>query len=161
MIMLQFSAMERDERQALIRAIARREGNAETLSARFGYPTKELRAFVAENRAEIAGYAAALADVEPEVDGTEPDPTALDELWITNKTERITRYQVLADKLYAEIATGKYDGAELAMAVREFRSYLTVVANELGQLLHRGAGDAGTGDSLAVSFTGVDMDALK
>ena len=153
--------MERDEHASLIRAIARREGNAEALSQRFGMPVKALREFVAENRAEIAGYAAALADTEPESDSAEPDPEALDELWITNKTARITRYQFLADKLYEEIADGKYEGAELAMAVREFRSYLTTVANELGQLLHRGAGDAGTGDSLAVSFTGVDLDALK
>lgn len=159
--MLRFAAMERDERTTLIRAIARREGNAEALSERFRMPVKALREFVAENRAEIAGYAAALADIEPAEDSTEPDPEALDELWITNKTERIARYQTLADKLYAEIEAGRYEGAELAMAVREFRSYLTTVANELGQLLHRGAGDAGTGDSLAVTFNGVDLDSLK
>ena len=156
--MLRFATMERD-RATLIRAIARREGNAEALSVRFGMPVKALRAFVAENHAEIAGYAAALADTEP--DDAEPSPDTLDALWITNKTERITRLQALADKLYAEIESGKYEGAELAMAVREFRSYLALVANELGQLLHRGAGDAGTGDSLAVSITGVDLDALK
>lgn len=159
--MLKSGPMERDERAALIRAIAAREGNAEELSSRFGMPTKALRAFVAENRAEVAGYAAALAAMGGEDDSTEPDPSELDELWITNKLERLRRYQTLADRLYDEIEASKYEGAELAMAVREFRSYLTVVANELGQLLHRGAGDAGTGDSLAVSIGGVDLDALK
>src|SRR5882762_4887677 len=123
--MLKSGPMERDERAALIRAIAAREGNAEELSSRFGMPTKALRAFVAENRAEVAGYAAALADVLPEVDSDEPDPSELDGLWITNKLERLTRYQVLADQLYADITKkpSKYEGAELAMAVREFRSY--------------------------------------
>lgn len=159
--MLQFCAMERDQRAVLIRAIATREGNAEELSRRFGMPTKALREFVAENHAEIAGYAAALADTAEADDSGEPDVATLDGLWITNKTERLKRYQVLAEKLFAEIEAGTYDGAELAMAVREYRSYCTVVANELGQLLHRGAGDTGTGDTLAVSISGVDLDALK
>jgi hypothetical protein len=152
--------METAERQSLIRAIAAREGNAAELSARFGMPTEALRSFVAENRAEIAGYAAALAD-QTAPDDDEPDVSVLDELWITNKTERLRRYQVLADKLFREIEAGTYDGAELAMAVREYRSYCTVVANELGQLLHRGAGDSGTGDTLTSSVIGIDLDALK
>jgi hypothetical protein len=82
-------------------------------------------------------------------------------MWITNKAQRLQRLQRVADIAYDDIVSGGLVGAELATAVREFRSYLTSAANELGQLLHRGAGDSGTGDYLSVELNGVDMDSLR
>lgn len=147
------------DRARLIRAIAGREGNAKALSERYGYSTKDLRAFVAENRPEIAAMAEALAEYE--TDASEPTPMQLDELWISNKFERLRRLQDLAEIQYTDAATGDLVGVELSTALREFRSYLALAANELGQLLHRGSGDSGTSDVLSVEFEGVDPNNLK
>lgn len=147
------------DRASLIRAIASREGNAKALATRYGYTTDQLRAFVAENRAEVVAMAEALAEYT--TDGNEPTPTQLDELWITNKFERLKRLQDLAEIQYRDAATGNLEGVELSTALREFRSYLALVANELGQLLHRGSGDSGTNDVLSVEFEGVDINNLK
>lgn len=154
------------ERRALIRAIASREGNARELSERFGYSTKDLRAFVAQNRSELEEARQALEAYKVgEATGDESagvvTPTQLDELWITNKFQRLRRLQELAEIQYQDAAHGDLVGVDLSTALREFRSYLTLAANELGQLLHRGSGDAGTGDVLSVEFEGVDTDNLK
>lgn len=147
------------DRATLIRAIASREGNAKALSQRYGYTTKQLRDFVAENRSEIAAMAEALADND--TTANEPTPTQLDELWITNKFQRLKRLQDLAELQYKDANTGNLEGVELSTALREFRSYLALAANELGQLLHRGSGDSGTSDVLSVEFEGVDLNNLK
>ena len=147
------------DRAQLIRAIASREGNAKALSERYGYTTDQLRAFVAENRAEVAAMAEALAQQETVSDVV--TPTQLDDLWITNKFQRLRRLQDLAEVQYRDAATGNLEGVELSTALREFRSYLALAANELGQLLHRGSGDGGSGDVLSVDFQGVDPDNLK
>lgn len=147
------------DRARLIQAIASREGNAKELSRRYGYTTNQLRAFVAENADEIAATAEALSSNETSAD--ELTPTQLDDLWITNKFERLRRLQALAEIQYQDAATGDLEGVELSTALREFRSYLMLAANELGQLLHRGSGDGGTNDILSVDIQGVDLDQLK
>ncbi len=150
------------QRRALIRALVRREGNANELSARFGYSTKDLRDFVAQNRAELeTAREEYLAREAGESEAGEVTPTQLDELWISNKFERLKRLQVLAEVQYRDAATGGLEGVELSTALREFRSYLALAANELGQLLHRGSGESGTGDVLSVEFEGVDINNLK
>lgn len=147
------------DRTRLIHAIASREGNAKELSRRYGYTTDQLRVFVAENAAEIAETAEALGDTE--TPNGEVTPTQLDQLWISNKFERLRRLQALAEIQYQDAAHGDLIGIDLSTALREFRSYLTLAANELGQLLHRGSGESGTGDVLSVEFTDVDLNNLK
>jgi transposase-like protein len=141
-------------RQALIRAIALREGTVKELAIRFGLAPELVRAFAEVNMDEIKEYA------EP----SPPDavtPQQLDDLWITNKFERLKRLQNVADETYKTITDGVESTAELAIVIREFRSYLMLAANELGQLLHRGSGESGTGDSLSVEMNGVDMGDLQ
>ena len=151
------------ERQSLINAIALRQGTARELAKRFDATPEELREFVTNNlraieaaKRRLTDGAAAIAEVDTVT------PVQLDELWITNKFERLKRLQAVAEETYMSITQGAMvTPAEQAMAVREFRSYLMLAANELGQLLHRGSGDAGTGDSLSVDIVGVDMDSLR
>lgn len=140
---------------AMIRAIARREGTATELAKRFNVSTHNLRAFTTANLEAITE----VATPAPAADTV--SPTQLDELWITNKFERLKRLQDVADETYNAIKDGSDSTAELAVVIREFRSYLMLAANELGQLLHRGSGDSGTDDSLSVEITGVDMDSLR
>lgn len=147
-----------EEEHELIRDLATRAGSATEIASWYGCTTRDLRQFVDANRPRLE--AARKRAEEPVAEDT-VTPSQLDELWISNKFERLKRYQELADILYKEIKAGNYEGAELAMAVREYRSYCTTVANELGQLMHRGAGEAGTGDTLDISIEGVDMNALR
>lgn len=135
----------------MIAAIARREGTARQLAERFGISTDELRAFVKKHNSEIENFLNSSGDQLDTI-----TPTQLDELWISNKFERLRRLQDIADALY-ESALDDLD----AVTLREFRAYTQLVANELGQLLHRGSGDAGTGDSLSVEISGIDMDSIR
>lgn len=156
-------SMTAAERQTLINAIALRVGTASQLSSRFSIPVAELRTFTATNLAAIQAAERRLTGQEDEpTDSTTVTPQQLEDLWITNKFERLKRLQEIADETYSGINNGSFSGgADLAMAVREFRSYLMLAANELGQLLHRGSGDGGTGDSLSIDIAGVDMNSLR
>lgn len=152
------------ERAELIRVIAGRQLNTREVAVLFDTTADDLRTFVSDHRLMIEAEA---RRIEAAGNGSvkasgEPTPADLASLWITNKTERLERLQVIADEIYDGIRNGTYvSGAEIAMAVREFRSYLTTAANELGQLMHRGSGEAGTGDTLSVDFVGVDPESLR
>ena len=145
------------DEQQLIHAIARREGTAKELAIRFDMPPSALRAFVDAHREQIEAVA------QPESDPAELTPQDLGELWISNKSERLRRLQRIADLAYDDLITNNKGmvPAELATAMREFRSYLMLAANELGQLLNRGAGESGEGTYLSVEMNGVNMDDLK
>lgn len=148
-----------DERVQLIRDIATRAGTAQEIAKWYGMSLNKVKAFVDENREAIEGYAEmGRAPVESAADVS---PKALADLWITNKSARLTRLQNLAEVAYADAMHGNLAGTELATALREFRSYLMLAANELGQLLHRGAGDNAEGEVLEVSISGIDMETLK
>lgn len=155
--------MDADTRAELIHEIAARARTTKELAIAYDTTAEDLKAFVAANRPMVEAEARRIANAGPSRNSVgEPTPADLAELWITNKTERIARLQTIADEIYDGIRDGTFvGGAELAMAVREFRSYLTTVANELGQLMHRGSGDAGTGDTLSVNIEGVDMETLR
>lgn len=143
------------DRDKLVVDIATRAGTAIELARWYDVTKDWLVRFVADNRQLIEETATRLA--LPEAEEAPADivtPTQLDELWITKKFERLKRIQDIAEKLEN---SASYD----AMAAREFRSYLTLAANELGQLLHRGAGDSGDGDVLSVNIQGVDMETLR
>lgn len=142
---------------AMIRAIAMREGTRKQLCMRFLVSENYMRVFTEEHIEDIREYAAN----PPQEHADEPSPAELADLWITNKTERLQRLQQVAEIAYADITTGGLSGAELATQTREFRSYLMLAANELGQLLNRGAGESGEGTFLSVEMNGVDMSDLK
>lgn len=160
--MLFCPAMERmnaTDRQSLIEDIASREYTASQMSVRYGIPVPTLREFVALHTPAIE---AARRRLEEPEDSATVTPTQLDDLWITNKFERLKRLEAVADSTYDSIINGAaMNPAEQAIVIREFRSYLMLAANELGQLLHRGSGDAGTGDVLSVEIAGVDMETLR
>lgn len=144
-----------DERQQLVHDIATRAGTASELAKWYDSTVDELRQFAKEYKLEIE-----MAAQSPE-DSTNSEAltaTQLDDLWITKKFDRLMRLQHVADLTYDAIQRGGYGDATL---VREFRSYLTLAANELGQLLHRGSGDSSTDETLSIQIKGVDMEALK
>jgi hypothetical protein len=144
----------------LIQEIATRAAPARVLAERYGAAVAELRAFTEAHREAIESAAEAAKRAE---ETAEPTPGQLDGLWITNKYERLRRYQDVAAGAYDRLTFGTDDmpSAEYATVLREFRSYLMLAANELGQLLHRGAGDSGDGDVLSVDIQGIDMDSLR
>ncbi len=153
-------ALTPEDELELIKDIATRAGTAAEIASWYSLSTGELRAFVDKHRPQLE-RARERATEAPPPDPVEPTPAELDALWISSKTERISRAQECADILYKAIKADKFEGAELATALREFRSYCLWVSNELGQLMHRGAGDAGTGDSLAIELDGVDLNAMR
>jgi hypothetical protein len=164
--LLPFLAMREElspvDRMALINAIAAREGTAKEISKWYAVPIENLRAFVEENKPAIE-HARELLERSKEETHKEPSPAELDSLWVTQKVERLARYQKIADILYRDLTSEKQKlyGSDLSTAAREFRSYLTVVANELGQLLHRGSGDSGDGDTVSYDIQGVDINSLR
>lgn len=150
-----------DEEQAqLIQDIATRAGTAKQIASWYELSVTELKQFVEDNREVLEAFQKVLP-IQSEIDSGDVTPQQLDDLWITKKFERLSRYQTVSELLYKDLIKGSLAGSELATAAREFRSYAQLAANELGQLLHRGAGDSGDGDSLAIDIRGVDMDNLR
>jgi hypothetical protein len=147
--------MSETDKRILINAIATKEGTAQEISNKYGRSITFLKSFVNTHKEAIQEVREAHEN-RPSTTNTEPTPLELEDLWIANKTKRIQRLQTIADSLYQELMAGNFDAATL----REFRSYTTVVANELGQLLHRGAGDSGT-DTLNVDIQGVNLENLR
>lgn len=150
--------------QSLINAIASREGNARQIAQWYDVTTDELRTFVEDNRESIEMAKTAIDVAEEEMSRASPaevSPKDLAELWIGNKTSRLQRYELVCDYLYGQIMAQHLSGADLSTALREFRSYCIAAANELGQLLHRGAGDSGDGDTMSVDIVGVDVNQLR
>lgn len=130
-------SLTRREQKALLNAIANREASAKSLAKEYGCTVSELREFVEDNEEAINR----IRDKEANQDG---------ELWIVDKTERIRRYQEVVDELL-EIGLD-------STTLREIRSYMRYVAEELGQLK---VGSAEDGASVSYTFTGVDMDDLS
>lgn len=140
----------------LVLDIASREYPTSELCKLWKCSKEELQDFVASNRLTIE-----LARQEMEDESTEDTvvtPKQLDDLWITKKFDRLRRLQEVADLAYGAIKKGSYGDSTL---LREFRSYLTLAANELGQLLHRGSGEAADGDTVMYEFKGIDLDNLR
>lgn len=152
--------LSRTDRQILINAIANKEGTARELADRFSTTVSDLKVFCMENEPAIIAARERLLNPQPQRDD-EVTPTQLDQLWIGKKFERLLRLQVVAQAQYEAIQEGGLAPAELSTAVREFRSYLMLAANELGQLLHRGAGESADADTLTVDIQGVDMENLR
>lgn len=145
------------DRQALINALASREGTARQIASWYGTTVAVLKRFVKENHEELERTRAEFDAAETDDDKSDVvTPADLDGLWISKKLERLTRLQNIADKLYEEVIANPTDSTTL----REFRSYTAAVANELGQLLHRGAGESGS-DSLSVDIPGVDLESMR
>jgi hypothetical protein len=142
--------------RTLMNAIALREGTAKQIATWYDTTVDELRAFVKENKPELERIREELTQEDIE-EPTNVTPAKLDDLWISKKSDRLQRYQNIADKLYEDaMASGVADSTVL----RELRSYMLAAANELGQLLHRGSGESGT-DSLSVDIMGIDINTLR
>ena len=139
-----------DDREALIYEIASRNFTAKELASKYSTDIATLKAFVEENREEIEET----RQEEFESDDEDLTPSQLKELWITNKYERLKRYQKVADKL---LNVKVHD----ATSLRELRSYMRYAAEELGQLLHRGAGQNADDSSVKFEIEGIDMEKLQ
>jgi hypothetical protein len=136
-------------------------------------PVEALRAFVAEHQdsirlvAEEAAWEAENAPEpveEPEPDDTPDDvvlPADLDTLWISKKSERLKRYQMIADALYTNCIFQDQRGLTDATTLRELRSFMRYAAEELGQLLHRGSGEMSEDSTVNYTLPGVDMENLR
>jgi len=138
--------MTDDEQASLIQDIATKAGTIRELCEWYELTRDELQTFYDVHRQAVETFG---------------QPKVIDDLWISNKFERLKRYQTVADTLENHVANGGLSSAELSTCVREFRSYLMLAANELGQLMHRGAGETGMGEELDVRVQGVNMEALK
>lgn len=132
----------------LIRAIASRAGTAKELAREFGYSVAELRDFAALYHVQIA------REKERQARYTTRERDENEELWIKSKEARLAKYQDIVDDL---IESQSYD----AVTLREIRSYMRYAAEELGQLLNRGAGMDGDEHPINYTIEGVDMDNLK
>lgn len=142
-----------DRTDELMQAIAHREGTASQLAHRFQMTVEELRAFVEKHKSELD----ALRSEEPDdLDEGDVSPEQLTHLWIANKFERLRRYEEVCDYLQKIIFKGGWD----ATTLREYRSYMNYAAQELGQLLNRGAGNAEE-TTVSYSIEGVDMEKLS
>lgn len=146
----------------LIDDIARRALTTKQLCRTYGCTTNELRQFVEDYKEtiELAREAYELDTLEHQEphatsSSSMPNPTQLADLWISNKFERLRRYQLVAEALFPLAKVGDAVGA------REFRTYMRAAAEELGQLLQRGAGEVAEGDTLSVDIKGIDMDSLR
>lgn len=160
--MIYHARMDKETEQRLVYAIALRVGTGQQIADLFGITLHGVKLFAQRNqerleraRERITGEAA------PQPEAAQPTPGQLSDLWITNKYERLKRLQTIAEEMEKTIANGGMSAAELATAVRELRSYMMLAANELGQLLHRGAGDSGDGSYLSVDIQGVNMENLR
>jgi hypothetical protein len=155
-----------EERGTLIIELATRAGTGKQIASWYGMTIEELRAFADEHWRELhaARDRANAALAAAESDDSTMDlvtPTQLDELWISNKFDRLLRLQTIADDLFNRVKKGHSIGADYATDLREFRSYCVAAANELGQLLHRGSGENNAGDTLAIDIAGIDMDSMR
>lgn len=146
------------DRIALMNAIAARDGTASQISQWYGIPVPALRTFVEENKAELKELRQEIEAEERTDDTSLADVSVsdLDNLWISKKVERLGRFQRIADLLFVEAQKDPTDSTVL----RELRSYMAAAANELGQLLNRGAGDTST-NSMTIDINGVEMDKLQ
>ena len=141
---------------------------ATQIAAAYEYSIEELRDFTAEYLHQIeechfemssAAEEIAAADAAVAEELAEPlDEAKLQGYWITSKEKRIAKYQEVADGLLTAIISGKqYD----ATTLREARSYMMYVANELGQLPLRGAGKSEDDSAVSYTINGVDVEMMK
>jgi len=143
------------DRLALIEDIAFRRGNARELAEKYATTVEDLKKFTTDNKL-IIKLAKKSFEEEQEKLNAQVTPTQLSELWIAKKFDRLLRYQIIAESLYEEIMDGSRDAAVL----REFRSFCLAASNELGQLLHRGAGESADGDTASYEIKGANLQRL-
>lgn len=131
----------------LIKEIASRQYKASQLARKYGVPVEKLRAFVEANREaiEVAAHALSVEETFKDADG----------LWVTSKTQRLLRYQRVLDEMLPLAHT--LDPAIL----REIRSYLKDVADELGQLLNRGSGENNENTKTNYTVNGINIEDLR
>lgn len=129
----------KSQRNLLILDLALGQLKAGELADKYGCEVAELQSFVARNRHEL------------ELVRNELDDNGL---WVTSKLARLRRYQQILEMLLP--AAHLMD----AMVIREIRSYLNDIADELGQLLNRGAGENVSGARVNYTVNGVNPEDL-
>jgi hypothetical protein len=139
--MLRMAILKR-HKAALIRDLASGEYTAKELAEKYRCQTVELRAFVDMYRAELEEVRHEMERIALLTDG--------DGLWVTSKKERLRRYQQVLEILLPAASTLD------PMVIREIRSYLNDIADELGQLLNRGAGENNEDVMTNYTINGVD-----
>jgi hypothetical protein len=132
-------AILKTQRNLLILDLALGVLNAGELADKYNCEVAELRAFVTKNREE-------LEKVRGELDSNG--------LWVTSKLARLRRYQYVLEMLLPNAYLMD------AMVIREIRSYLNDIADELGQLLNRGAGENTQGTRVDYTVNGVNPEDL-
>lgn len=146
------------DRETLIQEIASKAYTPSQLANKYETDIATLRQFVTDHREQLRAARDALEGVKAEA--SDVTPGQLDDLWISNKFERLQRYQDVAEALYESLTEGGSAALD-STTLREFRSYLAAAANELGQLMHRGSGESGTDSSLSVDIQGVDIENFR
>lgn len=140
----------------LIEDVALRRGTGAELAAKYEVSIEDLKEWAAENKLLLKLAARKFREETRKLNDT-VSPKQLNDLWIGKKFDRLLKYQIIADELFEMIMEGSTDPTVL----REFRSFCLAAANELGQLLHRGAGESSDGAVVRYNFGNVDMDAMK
>jgi hypothetical protein len=126
-------------RNSLILDLALGKLTAGELADKYQCEVEELKVFVDKYQEE-------LVRVRNELDD--------DGLWVTSKRARLRRYQYVLELLLPGAVTMD------AMIIREIRSYLNDVADELGQLLNRGAGENNENIRTNYTINGVNPEDL-
>ena len=153
-------ALALTEEQSLIEDIASKLYKAKELMLSYGLTRQELLDFRDAHIGEIeVAYKANLeAAVHDAVDASivegEPPSIDLNTLWITKKSQRIQRYQDIVE----ELINGNHNDAT---SLREIRSYMSSVAEELGQLPNRGSATDGEETKATYEIVGVDPNDLR
>lgn len=135
-------AILKRHKAALIRDLASGEHTAGELAEKYKCQVAELRAFVDMYRTELEAVRHEMERVALMTDA--------DGLWVTSKKERLRRYQQVLEILLPAASTLD------SMVIREIRSYLKDIADELGQLLNRGAGENNEDVQTNYTVNGID-----
>ena len=157
--------------EALVVAIASRAYNASELMQTFGLTKRALLAFRDAHIGEIE-KARLLLDEQAERDRLDEElahrdislgpllkelsTKELTDLWSTRKSQRILRYQMVIDMLFL-IRPNEWDST----VIREIRSYLGAIAEELGQIPNRGSATDGEDTKATYEIVGVHPDELR
>lgn len=161
------------KRQALIRDIAKRALTVKQLAIRYKLDPTDVREFASEhieaikeeNQRQLAeeerklfsqlNRIARLAALDSLTE-TEPEEErkSISSLWVASKYERLKRYQFVLEHMLLNFTIDP-------VLIREIRSYLNDIAEELGQLPNRGTATDDEESIIKYTLEGVDLGKLK
>jgi hypothetical protein len=161
------------KRQALIRDIAKRALTVKQLAIRYKLDPTDVRDFAQEHLEEIKeenqrqlaeeerkllsqlNRITRLAALENLTDTEEEeDRKTISSLWVSSKYERLKRYQFVLEHMLLNFSLDP-------VLIREIRSYLNDVAEELGQLPNRGTASDNEESVVKYTLEGVNLEDLQ